>query len=508
MDLSRELKVVSYTIEVWDWKTEKYVADISKILTSDLDIEWTLNDVESVEFSIDLVQFKRMCLLMGVQPDEVLTPYVHDIRIRRNGEYILGAQVVETNISINNNSPATIQVRCTGFLNLFKDRYISIPWSTYKPNDIARAMVDLTQRGDNLVKNPTIDIDTSYWLCNSGTMTRGTSSAYKHSGAGGLRIYYSSAQWLTAATRLDVPAGTPLMLTVWVKAASGKTINFRERSLATVATNQILIGSLTGNGGWQQFTGTFTTTWDNEYLHIEASSSTYFYIDDCYVYLNDEYNSLNKLNVGLGINESSQQTANLTLNYQLQNIKDALINLTEMENSHFEFNFSADRTFNCYSRIGSNKFDIEAVYPGNIHSMTITKSASNLANKILNIGSGIGDERLQVITSDNTSRSTYGTRQSVVTRNNVSVKATLESQGRGDLADRKNPTNLPKVVIRDGSINPSNVRVGDSIIVKIENDDYLDLINGLYRVLRMQASIDAEMMENITLTLEPTGYVF
>ena len=179
-----------------------------------------------------------------------------------------------------------------------------------------------------------------------------------------------------------------------------------------------------------------------------------------------------------------------------------------MENSHFEFNFSADRTFNCYSRIGSNKFDIEAVYPGNIHSMTITKSASNLANKILNIGSGIGDERLQVITSDNTSRATYGTRQSVVTRNNVSVKATLESQGRGDLADRKNPTNLPKVVIRDGSINPSNVQVGDSIIVKIENDDYLDSINGLYRVLRMQASIDAEMMENITLTLEPTGYVF
>ena len=508
MDLSRELKTISYTIEVWDWKTEKYVADISKILTSDLDIEWTLNDVESVEFSIDLVQFKRMCLLMGVQPEEVLTPYVHDIRIRRNGEYILGAQVVETNISINNNSPATIQVRCTGFLNLFKDRYISIPWSTYKPNDIARAMVDMTQRGDNLVKNPTIDIDASYWLCNSGTMTRGTASAYKHAGAGGLRIYYSSAQWLTAATRLDVPAGTPLMLTVWVKAANGKTINFRQRSLATVSANQTLIGSIIGTGDWQPFTGTFTAAWTNGYLHIEAKDSTYFYIDDCYVYPNDEYDSLNKLNVRLGIDERSGQTANLTLNYQLQNIKDALINLTEMENSKFEFNFSADRTFNCYSRIGSNKFDIEAVYPGNIHSMTITKSASNLANKILNIGSGIGDERLQVITSDNTSRATYGTRQSVVTRNNVSVKAALESQGRGDLVDRKNPTNLPKVVIRDGSINPSNVQVGDSIIVKIENDEYLDSINGLYRVLRMQASIDAEMMENITLTLEPTGYVF
>ena len=137
-DPNRELKVVSYTIEIWNWHTGKYVADISKILTSELEIEWVLDDVESVSFSIDLVQFKKMCQLMGVEPQEVLTPYVHDIRIRRNGQYILGAQVVETNIQINNDSPSTIEVRATGFLNLFKDQYITEAWSGYTYAQLAR----------------------------------------------------------------------------------------------------------------------------------------------------------------------------------------------------------------------------------------------------------------------------------------------------------------------------------------------------------------------------------
>ena len=140
--------------------------------------------------------------------------------------------------------------------------------------------------------------------------------------------------------------------------------------------------------------------------------------------------------------------------------------------------------------------------------MKITRSASNLSNKIINIGSGIGDERLQVTTSDTTSRQTYGTRESVVTRNNVQLTDTLYAQGMGDLRDRKDPTNLPKVTIRDGSINPSNIEVGDCIIVKVEGDEYLGTINGLYRVVQFEISVDLEAVETVNLTLEPTGYVF
>lgn len=505
---NRKLQVVSYTIEIWDWKTKQYVADISKILTSDLDIEWTLNDVETVDFSIDLVQFRRMCDLMGVNPTEVLTPYVHDIRIRRNGEYILGAQIVETNIQINNNSPATIQIRCTGFLNLFKDRYISIAWSGFNYADIARKMVQQSQKGENLTKNPTADIDASYWLADNGSLVRTTASAYKHSGSGGIRCTRSSNGLVSANTQINVPAGTNLHLDVWVRGVSGQSINFKKRQYIMQSGTEVLIGSITGNGAWQNFTADYTTTWDNEYLHIEQGTSTSLCVDDCYVYLKNEYlNSLCNLNVSLGTNSASTFAKTRERNYQLQNIKDGLINLTNLVEDSIDFDFSPDRSFNVYARKGSDKLDIEAVYPGNIHSMNINRSAANLANKILNIGSGIGDERVQVTTEDNDSRVTYGTREKVITDSNVSLVETLRQQGTGLLNVYKDPTNLPKVVIRDGSINPSNVQVGDSILVRVEKDDYLGTINGVYRIYNYQVSVDENMVETVTLTLEPEGSI-
>ena len=509
-DPNRELKVVSYTIEIWNWHTGKYVADISKILTSELEIEWVLDDVESVSFSIDLVQFKKMCQLMGVEPQEVLTPYVHDIRIRRNGQYILGAQVVETNIQINNDSPSTIEIRATGFLNLFKDQYITEAWSGYTYAQIARKLIQGAQRPENLTKNPTADIDASYWLCPAGSMARTTVVADVHSGNGAIGVTLASAGWLGSGTQIDMDSGKQIKVDVWVKGISGQTISIRERSLVTISTNQKTIGTVSGNGSWQHFTADYTTQFDNGYIYIEQQSSTKLCIDDCYIYLHDEYEQdLCDLNVSLGFDTAStSQNDERQVDYQLQNIKDALINLTCMEDDNFDFSFAPDRTFNCYERKGSDKLDIEALYPGNIHSMKITRSASNLSNKIINIGSGIGDERLQVTTSDIISRQTYGTRESVVTRNNVQLTDTLYAQGMGDLRDRKDPTNLPKVTIRDGSINPSNIEVGDCIIVKVEGDEYLGTINGLYRVVQFEISVDLEAVETVNLTLEPTDYAF
>lgn len=505
MDKSRELEVVSYDIEIWDWKTGQYVADISSIVNSDLDIEWILDDVETVTFSIDLVQFEKKCEAMGVSPADVLTPYVHDIRIRRNGEYIIGAQVVETNFQINNDAPVSIQVKCTGFLNLFKDQYITESWSGYTYAEIARKLVEGAQKAENLVKNPTADIDVSYWLCPVGVMARTTASANVHSGDGAVAITASSAGWVGAGTQMNASSGDRVHFDVWVKGVSEKTIYFRERELITTSDNQVTITSVQGNGSWQHQELDFSVTFDKGYFYIEQDTSTALYIDDCYVYPKDEVeNSLCNLNVSLGVDTASSSQSNTRQrNYQLQNIKDALINLTCLEEDNFDFWFDEDRTFNCASRKGSDKLNLRVVYPGNIHQMSITRSAANLANKIINIGSGIGDERLEVVTSNVASRQLYGTRESVVTYNNVQIEQTLSEHGIGDLWDKKDPTNLPKITIRDGSINPSNIEVGDVIYVGVESDDYLGTVSGYYRVGQLQVSVDSEHVETVSLTLEP-----
>lgn len=498
-----ELEVTDYTIELWDWHTKTYVADITGI-SHNLQMSWTLNDIEELSFDVDLVQFEKRCTQMGTTPDQVMKPYVHDVRVRRNGEYILGCQVVETNIQIDNEQPPKIQVRCTGFLNLFKDAYISMPWANYSYANMARNLVAWAQQPDCVVKNPTIDIDSSYWVSVSGAVARVTSG--QRSGAGCLQATRSGTGWNTIGTRLFVGSGVSISLDIWVKGQSGVAIAFHERELLNKSSNQHAIGSVTpsAHNTWTHFTATTTTSFNKGYLIIEQNRTNASYnlgVDDCLVFYANDTAALNDMGVTMGTNTTTGQS-NYAMNYELQNVKDALIELTQMETNNFDFEFTPDRTFNVMDRRGTDKVEIEAVYPGNIHSMTIDRSAANMANKIYNFGSGIGDERIEYLAMDTTSRQTYGTREATLVNSNVERMDTLKAQANGELALKKDVTNLPKVVIRDGSINPGNTQIGDGIIVRVENDNYLGTVNGLYRIIKYDVAVDDNNVEQVTLTLE------
>lgn len=520
MELDRTLNVVQYDVEIYDWHTGKYVADISNILTDGLNMDWVLNDVESLNFTLDLIQFEDKCAKMGVTPADVLTPYVHDIRVRRNGKYILGAQVVETNINIQSESSPTIEVKCTGFLNLFKDQYISEPMAGYTYPEMAHKLVNRAQHADVLIKNPTIDIDASYWLSDNSAVAK--TNSYKVAGAGALQVTRPGTGWNTAATQLNVPAGTPIKVDVWVSGQANVPITILERRYVNDYTGQATIATITptANNTFVHITSnTYTTKFDNGYIYIQQNRTNSSYdlrIDNCFVYRLDDEDALHNMNVGCiysGLDDTTGgtghnyatggYTSDREYNYSLQNVKDALMDLTNLEDDKFDFEFTADRIFNTYSRKGEDKPEIEAVYPGNIGSLVITRTAADLANKIQNIGSGIGDERVEVWASDRASRQLYGTHESVITNNNVTLVDTLSAQAEGLLADTKQPTDLPKVSINDGSINPGNVQTGDAIFVRVDNGDpYLNTINGLYRIMQMSVNVNLENQESVSLTLE------
>lgn len=518
---NRVLYGVQYDIEIWDWKTNQYLADISNILVDGMSMNWILNDVESLDFEIDLVQFEKKCSSMGVTPDDLLKPYVHDIRVRRNGEYILGCQVVEASINIQNDAPITIRVRCTGFLNLFKDQYISEPMAGYTYPLMAHKLISRAQHSDILIKNPTFDIDSSYWLAASGSLARVTDKV--PCGAGSLRAWRDGTGWIGVGSQMRVPAGTPIRVDVWLAGQPNRPIYIRERDLINHADNQgticEFVPSAQSTFEHFSFTGSYTTKFDNGYILIETNRTDpapSLRVDNCFVYRVDDEDSLHNLNVpcvyggltdvqnGEGHNYAiSDYSSNRQYNYELQNVKDALMELTQMEDDHFDFEFLPDRTFNTYKRKGGNKPEIAAVYPGNIHSMTIERTAANLTNRLIGIGSGIGDERLEVYATRRDSREMYGTRESIITSNNVSILSSLTAEMEGAIDLVKEPTNLPRVVIRDGSINPGNIKTGDTIIVQIANgDSYLNSINGQYRIMEIDVQVNLENVEEVSLSLE------
>ena len=497
---------VGCDIELWDWKTNTFVADLSYLVVGDLNITWELNDVEEVSFDMDLMEFEKKCHEMGVDSEDLLKPYAHDIRIRRNGEYILGCQLVEVNIQITNNPPSKIQVKGTGFLNLLKDQYIlNEAWSGYTYAQIARKLIETAQKPDCLIKNPTGDIDTSYWLAANGTIAYSTGS---HSGGGCISGSRSDAGWITIGSQMDVDTGQSVNVDMWVRGQSGVVCYVRERQYMTVSNTQRPIGQITLNGSWQHIQiNNYATFFENGYIVVEMNrtdTSTPLRVDDCYVYPTDDDASLCNMGITLGVDTASPlQDNSRQVNYELQNIKDALIDLTNMEDDNFEFEFEPDRTFNIYARKGADKLDLEVGYPGNIDSMTVNRSASNVANKIIAIGSGIGDERLQTEIYNNTSRRVLGTREAVTTDSNISLEETLRSKAIGNLYDRKDPTNTPRIVIKDGSINPSNIETGDVILVEVGESDFIDSVTGEYRVVKVDYSLTEDAVEEMTLTVEP-----
>lgn len=545
--MGKNLNVVQYDVEIWDWRKDTnggkgtYVADISSIITDGLNFSWTLNDVENLDFSVDLIQFEKKCAAMGKKPYEILIPYAHDIRLRRNGEYILGCQIVETNIDIPNDANATIQVRCTGFLNLFKDRYVTLPISSdgsytnkTTPAYIAKELIRLSQvfpGPQGIVKNPTGDIDRDNWLTPTGILTSDVSGAFN--GQGYIRVTSPTTGWISAGTRLYVPKGSSVRVSLYAKGQPGATFHFIQRQYVNDDSSTSQYGGFSyvkvnGVGSyapssqyvtsahpqvqlstaWQKYEFTITTQWDTTYLLIEENrtinSSAYdLCVDDVFATYESE-DGIRDLNVQVGYYNSASRTA-ISRAYELENVKDALIELSEIDTAPIEFYFTPDRTFNVgyNGYVGTNRPEIDLSYPGNIESLTITRSASGLYNSVLNIGSGIGNERIEAQAIDRTSALEYGLRETVKTNNNASEYKTLLEEAQGTLADINRPTDLPKVVIRDGSINPGNLKIGDRLYILINNgDEYLSSINRYYRVVEYQVSIDLENVETVTLTVE------
>ena len=521
------LDTPQYSIEVWT-RDGNFVADISQYLTSDLSISWTLNDIEDVSFSVSLDAMEVLRESDSIV--NLLTPYAHDVRIRRNGKYVVGCQVVEANIKIDSEQIPTVQVKATGFLNIFKDQYISEPLAGYTYPEMAHKIINRAQHADCLIKNPTGDIDASYWLTPIGTISQTTIAK---AGAGAIQCSpIQTSVWCGLGIQMNVPAGTPIHLDVWISGKAG-SVYARERELITTSSGQVDMATftLTSDDTYTHFTADYTTTYANGYIFIEQQQNTTpIRVDNCFISRADDEDSLNNHYVGsiyVGLDDTTGGTghnyattgyvATREFNYELQNAKDAIMDLVNMGEDHFDFEFTPDRIFNTYDRKGSDRTDIEVMYPGNVYSLQVDRSAADMANKIQEIGSGIGDERLEVFASDTTSRQLYGTRESVVTANNVSLEETLTGLAQGELDNRGKMTQNVSAVIKDGSINCGNIQTGDVIPVKIgaylgvlgqqldESGVPMSLLGGIegwYLVKKISANIDKDGIEQISLTLE------
>lgn len=142
--------MTKYEIEVWN-KDNKPIGDIRR-LCSNLSWSKALNDVEEVNFEINLNLFEDFLKKAGYKDDPYgfLDVGSHDIRIKRNGNYIIGCNVIKFSYS-SEEAAIKMSVSCYGYLNYYKTRYITANYSKQLQEDILFDVIDKcnnTQGGD------------------------------------------------------------------------------------------------------------------------------------------------------------------------------------------------------------------------------------------------------------------------------------------------------------------------------------------------------------------------
>lgn len=130
-----------YEIEIWG-KNGQPLADIRQYCSG---LSWskTLNGSETLTFNIDLNRFESLLTTLGFSADPFGFFDVGrcDVRVKRNGEYLLGTNVYRFNYSTNDPSVQVV-VECVGYLNFYKTQYVTADFSQVAQHQILWSVID------------------------------------------------------------------------------------------------------------------------------------------------------------------------------------------------------------------------------------------------------------------------------------------------------------------------------------------------------------------------------
>lgn len=182
--------------------------------------------------------------------------------------------------------------------------------------------------------------------------------------------------------------------------------------------------------------------------------------------------------------------------FDYQDVKSIIQRYTWAKPTTYDFEITPHKVFNTYLRLGSDKPEVELVYPQNIVSMTIPRSADSLYNKVIGIGSGMGEERIETIKNALDSQLTYRIREAKKTYNSVSEMTTLEQNTEGFLAESTEPLVIPDITVEPNALDLSSVFVGDSVKVRADGSTYNDDLDGMFRIFKLSLSVNENLHED------------
>lgn len=210
-------------------------------------------------------------------------------------------------------------------------------------------------------------------------------------------------------------------------------------------------------------------------------------------------------NGDMGMTQGATQTTTVPRDreYIRQNVKEAIINLTKLIDGNFDFKFDSNREFTTYTMIGTDQSaTLEFIYPGNITELVVPRDGLPLSNKIYGLGSGFGDEVLTSTQADNDSQLNYGVHERISVFNSVINQSVLDDNTSGDLNQRKDLLEIPQMTVSGEDFDLDLYGVGDRVTVRVDGHPFLATINGVYRIEKIDVTVDENESETIRLSFD------
>lgn len=183
------------------------------------------------------------------------------------------------------------------------------------------------------------------------------------------------------------------------------------------------------------------------------------------------------------------------------NVKDFLVRLSNVIDGP-DFQFTPDKKFNTFDAMGSYRPDIRLSYPGNVASFGFERSVDSLANYVIGIGSGNGDDAPSTYATDPYSRKALYRREKIVTFSSVVRETTLQENTNGVLELLKDVRELPSFTLSDGVLDLNDVGLGDTIYIEMNGYIMFEHIRGFYRIEKIEVDVDENDAEEVTLTFD------
>lgn len=209
-----------------------------------------------------------------------------------------------------------------------------------------------------------------------------------------------------------------------------------------------------------------------------------------------------KTNGDFGVTRGTiADTGLLSRQYARTIIKEGLQSLTTSELAPHDMEFTADKVYNTYARIGSNKPGIVFEFGRNILTLGVPLDGTPLYNELTAIGQGFGDEaQTQVIVSDLESQADYLLREDVRTYNDIVDQDLLEDFATADLKAVSQLIQVPSITVT-GDIAPfiTDYGIGDRVTITGFVHKMLRHLNDQYRIEKYELTVDDNDHEIIKL---------